>query len=150
MSYEMKDILKTMIDNNEPPWSADTMDMARVEIHNVYAQAAKADEYEAKAIILDRVKEFSTEPPFLLANNEHEDYELYAYDQILRLIEKYESGGYDAKNDEVDYCAKCTVKPIVKEHMCDECYAEHCQWLSELSAPKQDSAQWYTLYESKA
>ena len=22
------------------------------------------------------------------------------------------------KNDEVDYCTKCTVKPIVKEHMC--------------------------------
>lgn len=45
-------------------------------------------------------------------------------------------------------CTKCTVKPIVKEHMCDECYAEHCQWLRELSAPKQDDDQWYTLYES--
>ena len=61
------------------------------ELEHVYAQAAKADEYEAKARILDRVKEFATEPPFLLANNEHEDYEHYAYDQILRLIEKYES-----------------------------------------------------------
>ena len=49
------------------------------------------EKYE-KAIILDRVKAFATDPPFLLANNEHEDYELYAYDQILRLIEKYESG----------------------------------------------------------
>ena len=54
------------------------------------------------------------------------------------------------KNDEVDYCTKCTVKPIVKEHMCEECYAEHCQWLRGLSAPKQDDDQWYTLYESKA
>ena len=52
--------------------------------------------------------------------------------------------------DEADYCTKCTVKPIVKEHMCDECYTDHCQWLRELSAPKQDSDQWYTLYESEA
>ena len=43
------------------------------------------------------------------------------------------------KNDEVDYCTKCTAKPTVKEHMCEECYTEHCQWLRELSAPKQDS-----------
>ena len=54
------------------------------------------------------------------------------------------------KNDEVDYCTKCTVKPIVKEHMCEECYESHNEWLRELSAPKQDSDQWYTLYESKA
>ena len=53
------------------------------------------EEHEAKARILDRVKAFATEPPFLLANNEHEDYELYAYDQILRLIDKYESGESD-------------------------------------------------------
>ena len=33
------------------------------------------------------------------------------------------------KNDEVDYCTKCTAKPVVKEHMCEECYTEHCQWL---------------------
>ena len=54
------------------------------------------------------------------------------------------------KNDEVDYCTKCTVKPIVKEHMCGECYTDHCQWLRELSVPKQDDDQWYTLYESGA
>ena len=40
------------------------------------------------------------------------------------------------KNDEVDYCTKCTVKPIVKEHMCEECYESHNEWLRELSAPK--------------
>ena len=53
------------------------------------------------------------------------------------------------KNDEVDYCTKCTMKPIVKEHMCDDCYESHNEWLRELSAPKQDDDQWYTLYESK-
>ena len=51
--------------------------------------------------------------------------------------------------DSHDYCTKCTIKPIAKEHMCEECYTEHCQWLRELSAPKQDGDQWYTLYESK-
>lgn len=55
----------------------------------------KYEEYEAKAKILDRVKEFATEPPFILANNEHEDYEFYAYDQILKLINHYESGESD-------------------------------------------------------
>ena len=54
----------------------------------------------------------------------------------------------DVEGSHTDYCTKCTVKPIVKEHMCEECYAEHCQWLRELSAPKIDSDQWYTLYES--
>ena len=53
------------------------------------------------------------------------------------------------KNDEVDYCTKCTMKPIAKEHMCEECYKTHNEWLRELSTPKQDDDQWYTLYESK-
>lgn len=34
------------------------------------------------------------------------------------------------------------------EYMCEECYTEHNE-LRELSAPKQDSDQWYTLYESE-
>lgn len=55
MSYEMKDILKTMIDNNEPHWSADTMEMVRAEIDHVYSQAAKAEEYEVKAKAFDEV-----------------------------------------------------------------------------------------------
>ena len=52
------------------------------------------------------------------------------------------------KNDEVDYCTKFTAKPIAKEHMCEECYSDHNEWLRELSAPKQDDDQWITLYES--
>ena len=50
----------------------------------------------------------------------------------------------------MSYCTKCTVKPIVKEHMCEKCYTDHNEWLRELSTPKQDDDQWYTLYESKA
>lgn len=52
--------------------------------------------------------------------------------------------------DRINYCTKCTVKPIVKERMCEECYTEHNEWLRELSAPKQDDDQWYTLYDSGA
>ena len=35
-------------------------------------------------------------------------------------------------------CTRCTVKPIVKEHMCDDCYESHNEWLAEVSAPKQE------------
>lgn len=68
------------------------------------------------------------------------------------------------KNDEVDYCTKCTVKPIVKEHLCEECYIVHNAWLKlghkDLKAKKLaeqsyhkahdlDGDNWHTLYESK-
>lgn len=72
------------------------------------------------------------------------------------------------KNDEVEYCTKCTAKPIAKEYMCEECYMEHSQWLrnepkgirigdylsKEHKFSKEDlekvveSDQWYTIYES--
>ena len=105
MSYEMKDILKTMIDNNEPYWSSDTMDMVRVEIHNVYAQAAKVDEYEAK------VKAFNdTLKTIDKLINDDERYKearsndfiagmLIAYENIFNLMEDYikESGESDAE-----------------------------------------------------
>ena len=39
MSFEMKDILKTMIDNNKPHWSSNTIDMVRAELQHVYTQA---------------------------------------------------------------------------------------------------------------
>lgn len=56
----------------------------------------------------------------------------------------------DVEGSHTDYCTKCTVKPIVKEHLCDDCYESHNEWLRELSTPKQDDDHWYTLYESKA
>ena len=74
------------------------------------------------------------------------------------------------KNDEVDYCTKCMMKPIEKEHLCDECYESHNEWLR--NQPKGirigdylaknhkfskeelekviDDDQWITLYESGA
>lgn len=61
------------------------------------------------------------------------------------------------KNDEVDYCTKCTAKPIVKEHMCEECYTEYNELLRDLVSGKTtvkdgiriDADGYYTLYESR-
>ena len=71
-------------------------------------------------------------------------------ERINQLKDEFSKTSHKLRMADTDYCTKCTVKPIVKEHMCDDCYTEHCQWLRELSAPKQDDDQWYTLYESKA
>lgn len=72
MSYEMKDILKTMIDNNEPHWSADTMEMVRAELQHVYTQA------EAFNSILKAYDEASSEGQMVY--------------EFSNIIEKYESG----------------------------------------------------------
>lgn len=54
------------------------------------------------------------------------------------------------KNDEIDYCAKCTERPIVKNHMCLKCEDETNNWLRELAERKQlDGDDWITLYESE-
>lgn len=68
------------------------------------------------------------------------------------------------KNDEIDYCTKCTAKPIVKEHLCEECYIVHNAWLklgykdlkvkqleeqSYHKAHDLDGDNWHTLYESE-
>lgn len=94
MSYEMKNILKIMIDNNEPHWSADTMDMARKELDRVYAQASKADEYEAKAKAFDGVKELINAHDFAIEEESGLGH-LFLLD--LKSIMKYaESGEQDA------------------------------------------------------
>ena len=41
------------------------------------------------------------------------------------------------KNDEVDYCAKCTVKPIVKEHMCDDSISEELKQEIKENVPEE-------------
>ena len=62
------------------------------------------------------------------------------------------------KNDEVDYCTKCTIKPIAKEHMCEECYESHNEWLKDLVSGTTtvkdgieiDADGYFTVYESGA
>ena len=105
MICEMKDILKTMVDNNEPHWSADTMDMVRVELDHVYSQATKASEYKVKAKAYnDTLKTLDK-----LINDDERYKEarsndfvagmLIAYENIFNLMEDYikESG---ERNDE--------------------------------------------------
>ena len=62
------------------------------------------------------------------------------------------------KNDEVDYCTKCTVKPIAKEHLCDDCYTDHKEWLKDALSGRTtvkdgieiDADGYFTVYESGA
>lgn len=79
----MKDILKTMVDNNEPYWSADTMDMVRAELEHVYAQVAKADEYEAN------INEFKERLKIKIQHSREDgDYsEAYGFSKSLDMIE---------------------------------------------------------------
>ena len=94
----MKDILKTMRDNNESHWSADTMDMVRVEIHNVYAQAAKADEYEAKAKAFDEIVEERNQAGTDMYGKDDDVVDSViesAFWNIDGIIVEYERGGYD-------------------------------------------------------
>ena len=97
MICEMKDILKTMVDNNEPHWSADTMDMVRVELHHVYTKAAKSDEYEAKAKAFDNLVDVA----YWHFERIHPDddnrlqYESF-YDDIRDEFKKLESGESNA------------------------------------------------------
>ena len=94
----MKDILKTMIENNESHWSADTMDMVRVEIHNVYAQAAKADEYEAKAKAFDEIVEERNQAGTDMYGKDDDVVDSViesAFWNIDGIIVEYERGGYD-------------------------------------------------------
>ena len=58
MSYEFKDEIKGLIFNNPDQDLNKAFDM-RDEINHVYAQAPKADEYEAKAKAFDRIKAYS-------------------------------------------------------------------------------------------
>ena len=53
-------------------------------------------------------------------------------------------------------CTRCTEKPIVNNHMCEECEAKHTEWLRDLVSGtttikdgiKIDADGYFTLYES--
>lgn len=118
MSYEMKDILKTMIDNNEPHWSADTMDMVKQELMDVYEQTAeaselrkqnsilsgqldtlkinlvyykkKADKYEAKAEAFEDI--YAHFNQLIHGEIEQREFESYAFD----IAESYSLGKYES------------------------------------------------------
>ena len=51
-NYEMKNVIKIMINNVESNWSADTIDMVKQELMDVYEQAAEASELRKQNGIL--------------------------------------------------------------------------------------------------
>ena len=88
MSYEFKDEIKGLIFNNPDQDLNKAFDM-RDEINHVYAQAAKADEYEAKAKAWDKYKAHMES---YIAGEVNEE-------ELVSDLESdyFESGGYYAK-----------------------------------------------------
>ena len=91
-------------------------------------------------------------------------------ERINQLKDEFSKTSHKLRMADTDYCTKCTVKPIAKEHMCEECYKEHNEWLrnqargirigdylsknhkfsKEELEKAIDDEQWITLYESGA
>ena len=101
MSYEYKELIEQAIIDDDRPLD---WEEGFKELDEVYAQAAKVDEYEAKAKAYnDTLKTLDK-----LINNDERYKEarsndfvagmLLAYENIFNLMEDYikESGGYDA------------------------------------------------------
>ena len=99
MSYEYKALIEQAIIDDDRPLD---WEEGFKELDEVYAQAAKADEYEAKAKAFDVIKEYITDElremrrvtedvPFAFAE------ELEALEDVLDKMTEYESGEYDAK-----------------------------------------------------
>ena len=100
MSYEYKELIEqAFIDDDRPlDWEEGFK-----ELDEVYAQAAKADEYEAKAKAFDRIEnlvktELTSDDLYNDArNNDYSAGMLRVYERVDYIIEEYERGGYDAK-----------------------------------------------------
>ena len=101
MSYEYKELIEQAIIDDDRPLD---WEEGFKELDEVYAQAAKADEYEAKAKAYNDTLETLDK---LIDNDERykearsNDFVagmLLAYEKIFYLMEDYikESGGYDA------------------------------------------------------
>ena len=104
MSYEHNHSIQFDLDHLSQYENVIELDKKRIELDRVYAQAAKADEYEAKAKAYnDTLKTLDK-----LINDDERYKEarsndfiagmIIAYEKIFYLMEDYikESGGYDA------------------------------------------------------
>ena len=98
MSYEHKELIEQAIIDDDRPLD---WEEGFKELDRVYAQAAKADEYKAKAVAFDVIKEYITDElrdmrrvtedvPFAFAE------ELEALEDVLDKMTEYESGESDA------------------------------------------------------
>ena len=100
MSYEYKELIEQAIIDDDRPLD---WEEGFKELDEVYAQAAKADEYEAKAKAYDHIEnlvktELTSDDLYNDArNNDYVAGMLRVYERVDYIIDDYESGGYDAK-----------------------------------------------------
>ena len=94
MSYEYKELIEQAIIDDDRPLD---WEEGFKELDRVYAQAAKADEYKAKAVAFDRIKKQYTDCCYTNEVN------VFAYikegdfrELCEGIFEDYESGEYDA------------------------------------------------------
>ena len=98
MSYEYKELIEQAIIDDDRPldWEGGFK-----ELDHVYAQAAKADEYEAKAKAYDQIEnlvktELTSDDLYHDArNNDYVAGMLRVYERVDYIIEEYESGESD-------------------------------------------------------
>ena len=99
MSYEYKELIEQAIIDDDRPLD---WEEGFKELDEVYAQAAKADEYEVKAKAFDHIEnlvktELTSDDLYNDArNNDYSAGMLRVYERVDYIIEEYESGGYDA------------------------------------------------------
>ena len=102
MSYEYENINRAIVQQNGVDNNINRANSLQ-ELEHVYAQAAKADEYEAKAKAYDHIEnlvktELTSDDLYSDArNNDYVAGMLRVYEMVDYIIEEYESGGYYAK-----------------------------------------------------
>ena len=95
MSYEHKELIEQAIIDDDRPLD---WEEGFKELDEVYAQAAKADEYEAKAKAFDHIEnlvktELTSDDLYNDArNNDYAAGMLRVYEMVDYIIEEYESG----------------------------------------------------------
>ena len=95
MSYEYKELIEQAIIDDDRPLD---WEEGFKELDEVYAQAAKADEYEAKAKAYDHIEnlvktELTSDDLYNDArNNDYAAGMLRVYEMVDYIIEEYESG----------------------------------------------------------
>ena len=98
MSYEYKELIEQAIIDDDRPLD---WEEGFKELDEVYAQASKADEYEAKAKAFDRIEnlvktELTSDDLYNDArNNDYVAGMLRVYERVDYIIDEYESGGSD-------------------------------------------------------
>ena len=100
MSYEYKELIEQAIIDDDRPLD---WEEGFKELDEVYAQAAKADEYEAKTKAFDHIEnlvktELTSDDLYNDARkNDYAAGMLRVYEMVDYIIDEYESGGYYAK-----------------------------------------------------